>query len=165
MCGSMGCGPIKRLARRLTETLPENSMLIVICGHNEKLYEDLWELGNRANLRILGFTREIPAYMDAADLMLTKPGGLSSTEAAAKALPMIFIDAVGGCEGRNLEFYTRHELAETADSVNRLAKLVCANLSDPEKLRSMSQTLRTNLRHNGGVEICDFLLRQKGAST
>ena len=165
MCGSMGCGPIKRLARRLTETLPENSMLIVICGHNEKLYEYLWELGNRANLRILGFTREIPAYMDAADLMLTKPGGLSSTEAAAKALPMIFIDAVGGCEGRNLEFYTRHELAETADSVNRLAKLVCANLSDPEKLRSMSQTLRTNLRHNGGVEICDFLLRQKGAST
>lgn len=77
----MGCGPIKRLARRLTERLPEDGMLIVTCGHNENLYESLLELGNRSNLRVLGFTKEVPAYMDAADLMLTKPGGLSSTEA------------------------------------------------------------------------------------
>ena len=161
----MGCGPIKRLARRLTEMLPEEGMLIVICGHNEKLYESLLELGNRSNLRVLGFTKEVPAYMDAADLMLTKPGGLSSTEAAAKGLPMIFIDAVGGCEGRNLEFYTRYELAETADSVNRLAKLVCTNLADPEKLRSMSQALRVNFRHNGGVEICDVLTKGRRVST
>ena len=165
MSGSMGCGPIKRLARRLTEMLPEDGMLIVICGHNEKLYESLLELGNRSNLRVLGFTKDVPAYMDAADLMLTKPGGLSSTEAAAKGLPMIFIDAVGGCEGRNLEFYTRYELAETADSVNRLAKLVCTNLADPEKLRSMSQALRVNFRHNGGVEICDVLTKGRRVST
>ena len=103
--------------------------------------------------------------MDAADLMLTKPGGLSSTEAAAKGLPIIFIDAVGGCEGRNLEFYTRYELAETADSVNRLAKLVCSNLADPDKLQSMSQTLRTSLSHNGGVEICNYLTGQRRAPT
>lgn len=60
MSGSMGCGPIKRLARRLTEMLPEDGMLIVICGHNEKLYESLLELGNRSNLRVLGFTRMSP---------------------------------------------------------------------------------------------------------
>lgn len=165
MSGSMGCGPMKRLARRLTEMLPDDGLLIVICGRNEKLYEDLLELGNRSNLRVLGFTREVPAYMDAADLMLTKPGGLSSTEAAAKGLPIIFIDAVGGCEGRNLEFYTRYELAETADSVNRLAKLVCSNLADPDKLQSMSQTLRTSLSHNGGVEICNYLTGQRRAAT
>lgn len=164
MCGSMGCGPIKRLTKRLTEMMPEQALLVVICGHNEKLYEDLLDLGSRPNLRVLGFTREVPAYMNAADLMLTKPGGLSSTEAAAKGLPMIFIDAVGGCEGRNLEFYTRHELAETADSVNELAELVCAKLANPEKLRAMSEALRENFRHNGGREICDFLLAQREAS-
>ncbi len=164
MCGSMGCGPIKRLAKRLTDTLPENAMLIVVCGHNEKLYEDLLELGNHANLRVLGFTKNIPVYMDAADLMMTKPGGLSSTEAAAKGLPIIFIDAVGGCEGRNLEFYTRYELAETADSVNRLAELVCSNLADPEKLRRMSETLRVNFPHNGAQEICAHVMQNTEAN-
>ena len=163
--GSIGCGPLEEVCSQLLCRLPHTSTVAVICGHNEKLYESLLELGNRSNLRVLGFTKDVPAYMDAADLMLTKPGGLSSTEAAAKGLPMIFIDAVGGCEGRNLEFYTRYELAETADSVNRLAKLVCTNLADPEKLRSMSQALRVNFRHNGGVEICDVLTKGRRVST
>lgn len=101
----MGCGPIKRLARRLTEMLPEDGLLVVIAATMRSCTR-AFGAGQRSNLRVLGFTQEVPAYMDAADLMLTKPGGLSSTEAAAKGLPMIFIDAVGGCEGRNLEFYT-----------------------------------------------------------
>ncbi len=159
MCGSMGCGPMKRLAKRITELLPEKGMLVAICGRNERLYRDLQELGELPNLRVVGFTREMPAYMDAADLMLTKPGGLSSTEAAAKRLPMIFVDAVGGCEGRNLEFYTRHRLADTAGSVEALAQLACATLGNPKRLAEMARTLQINFPHNGAVEICNLVQR------
>lgn len=164
MCGSMGCGPMKRLAQNLAEQLPPEGLLIAICGHNEKLYRDLRELGDRPNLRVLGFTTEMPVFMDAADLMLTKPGGLSSTEAAAKRLPMIFVDAVGGCEGRNLEFYLRHSLAQTAESVEDLTRQVCETISDPARLASMAKTLVDHFPHNGAVEICDYLAEQLEAS-
>ena len=95
MCGSMGCGPIHRIARELLQQLPEQVTLVAVCGNNEKLYEVLQEITD-PRLRVLGYCREIPAYMDAADMIVTKPGGLSSTEAAVKHLPMVLINAVGG---------------------------------------------------------------------
>lgn len=164
ICGSMGCGPMKQLARELTRRLPEKAMLVAICGRNEKLREELLELGNLPNLRVQGFTTDMPLYMDAADLLLTKPGGLSSTEAAAKRLPMIFIDAVGGCEGRNLEFYTGHNLATAGSDVEELTELVCAKLRDPGALAAMARTLEENFPHNGAVEICDCVVGQVGGS-
>lgn len=159
ICGSMGCGPMKQLTRKLTRTLPPEAMLVAICGRNQRLFESLQELGELPNLKVLGFTGDMPLYMDAADLLLTKPGGLSSTEAAAKRLPMIFIDAVGGCEGRNLEFYTGHQLAESGADVEELAERVCDKLRDPQALSRMSQVLAENFPHNGAVEICDRVIK------
>lgn len=157
MCGSMGCGPMRRLAKNLTARIPANAILVAICGSNKKLYEDLTGLGPLPNLCVVGYTKQVPLYMDAADLILTKPGGLSSTEAAAKRLPMFFIDAVGGCEARNMEFFVGNGLAVTADSVEGLASLVCDALSHPQTLENMTNTLAMGCRHNGGMEICDYL--------
>lgn len=54
--------------------------------------------------------------MDSADLYLTKPGGLSISEASAKKLPMVFLNAVAGCESYNLHFFLERGVAQTADS-------------------------------------------------
>nr|AIA87213.1 CAZy families GT28 protein [uncultured Clostridium sp.] len=58
-------------------------------------------------LRVLSFTRQIPQLMAASDLFITKPGGLSISEAAACHLPLLCMDVVGGCELRNLDFSKR----------------------------------------------------------
>ena len=80
-------------------------------------------------------------YMDAADLILTKAGGLSTTEALMKRLPMVYINAVPGCETRNLEFMVSHGYARTADTPEALTELVCSLLREPETLAAWRETL------------------------
>lgn len=138
MCGSMGCGPIKTLAEDLPQQMPQDALLVVICGSNIKLFKSITKKQLSENTRVIGYTSKMPLYMDAADLILTKPGGLSTTEAAVKALPMLFINAVPGCETRNIEFFLNNGCADMRDTDIELCDAVCDYLENPEKLKKMS---------------------------
>lgn len=160
MCGSMGCGPIKALTEMLPQVMPEDSQLTVICGNNRRLYKSLTGNSLYSGANIIGFTDKMPLYMDAADLILTKPGGLSTTEAAVKALPMIFIDAVPGCETKNFEFFTSNSYADSGDSVDELCEKVCDHLENTEKLKEMSEKLREDFSFCAAQSICDYILNE-----
>lgn len=142
MCGSMGCGPIEELVQTLGGRLSENTHLVVVCGSNERLCKRLKERNCSQQIHILGFTRKMNQLMASADLFLSKPGGLSSTEAMVKRLPMICIDAVPGCETRNLEFFLKKGYATTAGSVEDLATLALDLLDHPEKTDCMLQAMK-----------------------
>jgi glutamate racemase len=71
MCGSAGCGPVRRMVRELLEHLPDVSTVAVICGNNERLLEDLSQIEDR-RLRVIGYTRKIHLYMDAADMLVRR---------------------------------------------------------------------------------------------
>lgn len=159
MCGSMGCGPIKTLAEYLPQQIPSDSLLVVICGNNRRLYKALTKYPLPDNMRVLGFTSRMPLYMDAADLILTKPGGLSSTEAAVKALPMLFIDAVPGCETRNFEFFIKNGFADMRDSVLGLCDAVCELLENEEKLKKMSKNLKSEFSGCAVQSISEYIIK------
>ncbi|MEE1329803.1 MAG: glycosyltransferase [Acutalibacteraceae bacterium] len=159
MCGSMGCGPIKSLAEELPEHLSPNATLIVICGSNVKLFKLLTKKQPPENCRIIGFTNKMPLYMDAADLILTKPGGLSTSEAAVKALPMLFINAVPGCETRNIEFFLNNGCADMRDSDIELCDAVCEYLENPDKLDSISKTMAEEFSGNATECIYKYVLK------
>ena len=107
MCGSMGCGPIDELVGALTKEIQSGMTLTVVCGTNDKLKAQLESnYGNLHNLHILGFVKDMSALLDSADLYLTKAGGISVSEAATKSVPMVFINAVAGCETYNADFYS-----------------------------------------------------------
>ena len=75
----------------------KDTELIVVCGSNQPLYEELHK--NAApNVTVLGFTSNMAEYMKAADLFVTKPGGLSTTEAAVCGFPIVHTAAIPGCE-------------------------------------------------------------------
>ena len=141
MCGSMGCGPMEEM---LDSFLMEASFHItIVCGNNEKLRRRLEEkYAARSNVHILGFVQNISALMDSADLFVTKPGGLSSTEAAVKCLPAVYINAVGGCENYNLEFFVNRGCAMAANSTAHAAALCRELLHDTEKLAEMRNNLK-----------------------
>lgn len=160
MCGSMGCGPLRELAFELSQNLPEDSELAVICGSNEKLYEKFRKAQAFSNLHVVGFTKKISLYMDAASLILTKPGGLSSTEAATKGLPMIFIDAVPGCESKNMDFFVQNGFASTADTIEGLVSLVRTYLDSGDKTQSMMQALRQNFSEYAAQKIGEYVLAE-----
>ncbi len=129
-CGSMGCGPIRGIALRISEVLGENDSLVIICGSNRQLAKELEFLtGDDIRIKICGYTDKMSHYMDAADLIMTKAGGLSTTEAVMKRLPILYIDAVPGCESRNIEFMTKNAYALETDTASGMINLVETCLS------------------------------------
>ena len=157
MCGSMGCGPMKDIAEELTERLPEDATVVAICGRNEKLYDTLSEIGN-PKLRPVGFTKEVAAFMDAADLIVTKPGGLSSTEAANKHLPMVFINAVGGCESRNFNYFLARGYAIGSSDPDEATEQAILLAEYPAQLVRMRRNLTEEFTINSAEIIADRLI-------
>lgn len=158
MCGSMGCGPMRKLARDLAERVPHGGTVVAVCGRNEKLYESLADLEN-PRLRVLGFTDQVPELMDAADLAVMKPGGLSSTEAGCKHLPMVLINAVGGCEARNFEVFLERGFALGSNRADDVVDLVTGVLRCPERLDQMRLAMEQVFQVNAGDVIADVVMK------
>lgn len=142
MCGSMGCGPMERLVQGLVRETAGDAFVTVVCGTNRRLRRKLAKRyeGNPA-VRVRGFANDVPLLMDSADLFLTKPGGLTVAEAAAKGLPMVLIDAVAGCEEPNREFFVRSGGAVTGESVRELVAASVGLLARPNELEKMRARL------------------------
>ena len=158
MCGSIGCGPMKVIARRLSELLKEDEMLVVICGTNYSLYNKLKELQNPRSVRILGYTNKIPLYLNCASLIITKPGGLSSTEAAASHLPMILIDAVAGVETHNMNFWVNGSMAKTAETPEEISTLARYLMDNEDELSKMRNKLSESFKGSSSEKIFRFVL-------
>ena len=164
MCGSMGCGPLEKLTKLLSNSMTDTMELSIVCGTNEKLRSELAEeFGNQPNIHIHGFVRDISTMMDGADLYLTKPGGLSTTEAAAKGLPMVFINAVAGCEEYNLIYYVRLGGAVTADSPEELAQLCLNLMGNPNRLAQLQAALKVLPKQNAAQFICETMCADEKA--
>lgn len=155
MCGSMGCGPMVDIAEKLKAVMPSNVILTVVCGTNEKLKKKIDRLES-SNLRVLGFTDKVSVLMDSADLYLTKPGGLSITEAARKRLPLAFIDAVSGCESYNRYFFLTRGMAIASNDPAKLPALCLKRLFDEERLSAQKQIMAEEFSTDPLGMISDF---------
>lgn len=142
MCGNMDNAPVLKLGKLLLKKLPEDSKLVVVCGSNEKLVDKFEKLSSGENLRAVGFTNKMNVYMDACDAVITKPGGLSSTEAAVKNIPMVLLNTAMGCETRNLDFFLNGGFAVSADTAEGIADEAAALLADNERMEEMKTLLR-----------------------
>ena len=162
MCGSIGCGPIKELTEDLLIRLTPEQELTIVCGANEELFAKLERhFAHDPRIHIHGMVDYVPLLIHSADLFLTKPGGLSTSEAAACGVPMLLMDTVAGCEGHNLNFFLRQGIAVTADTPKHLADLAAALLADPEQLQKMARAARRRKGDTPSETIYAFLHRQK----
>ena len=159
MSGSMGCGPIRQILKRLARRADGETEISVICGSNRKLSRQLNKsLGDWPNIHIHDFVEEVPALMDSADLYLTKPGGLSVSEAFAKRLPMVLLEAVEGCESHNLAFALKLGAARTAEDPKGLAALCAALLEDDAQLEAMRRSMDAVAGRHAASVVCDRVL-------
>lgn len=144
MFGSMGCGPINELTDNIAACMPEKAHVTVICGTNRRLYRRLsrkW--ADFPRIHICKYAKNVSALMDSADLFITKPGGISTAEAAAKGLPMLFLNAVPGIEKYNLFHFCGTGGAIAAEDAASAAELCTALLKDGEKLKEMSACIKS----------------------
>ena len=91
-------------------------------------------------------------------MIVTKPGGLSSTEAANKHLPMVFITAVGGCESPNFNYFLSHGYALGSDGSREVADLVVYLANCPEQLARMRRTMQEDFGVNSAKFIADYMM-------
>ena len=142
MCGSMGCGPMEEITEALSGQMPDNCAVSVVCGNNQKLYRKMTKaFSSDSRIHILGYVKDMSSLMDSADLYLTKPGGISVSEAAAKGLPMVFVNAVAGCESYNLRFFEGLGAAVSGDTPQQISEMCLRLLSDERKLENMCSAL------------------------
>jgi processive 1,2-diacylglycerol beta-glucosyltransferase len=139
MAGGAGVGGLDQLAARLLRT-PRDLQLIALAGRNEELLGRLRTLAaaHPGRLFPLGFTTTVERVMTAADLVITKPGGLSVSECLAKAKPMLLVSPIPGQEERNADYLLEAGAAIKAADAATLEFKLTKLLEDPARLRAMS---------------------------
>ena len=156
MCGSLGCGPIKDIAISILEKAPKNTRLLVACGVNKKLLKSLQKL-NCDRITAFSYSDNVPQLMAASDVFVTKPGGISITEASRVGLPMVLINLIGACETPNFEFFTAHDYAVGCKHPSEVADKCKELLDSPEKLDELSNRIKANFSKNSTQIIYDHV--------
>lgn len=143
MGGGSGVGPMGELARRLAR-LPSRPQLVVACGTNRRLFADVEALGtlHAGRVRALGFTNEVDALLEAADVVVGKAGGLTCAEALVKRTPFVAFRPTPGQEVRNAQYLEGGGAAVLADTIENVATTVERWLADP--------ATRERVRENAG---------------
>ncbi|MBF0570189.1 MAG: hypothetical protein HQL18_05405 [Candidatus Omnitrophica bacterium] len=149
---SFGFGPIEELAGLLKDI-----QLIVICGNNKSLFARLTARGNPLH-KICGFVGNMEEMMAASDVMITKPGGLSVSEALANNLPLIFFSAIPGQEAGNVRVLAEHGIGLSDKTLPEIASEIQAFASSTEKIRLAREATKALARPNSVAKIIDFLL-------
>jgi processive 1,2-diacylglycerol beta-glucosyltransferase len=113
--GSFGIGPIEEIIK----SLEGEFQIIVVSGHNKTLFETLSAKGYKG-AKILGLVNNMDELMAVSDVMVTKPGGLSTSEALVSQLPMIFFNPIPGQEMNNIKVLGTYGVGVNGDSIGKI---------------------------------------------
>ncbi|MDC8013504.1 MGDG synthase family glycosyltransferase [Tahibacter soli] len=146
MGGGAGVGALDEAAATLL-ALDVDFQLIALAGRNAAMLEKLQALAQRHPGRLFphGYTNRIERLMGAADLAVSKPGGLTTSECLALGLPMIVFAPIPGQEERNCDYLLEHGAALKAVDATALEYRVRELVADPARLAAM----RANARRLG----------------
>jgi processive 1,2-diacylglycerol beta-glucosyltransferase len=138
MAGGFGIGDIERIFCSL-QTMKTPVQICVVAGKNEKAKRRLEAKAKKAHhpCRIIGFTREVDELMAAADIIVTKPGGLTTSEALARGCPLLVVNPIPGQEERNSDFLLQNGCALKPFHLETIGRELDRLLSDPDRLQRM----------------------------
>lgn len=164
MTGSMGYGKIENLVRASVARMDGKDSLYILGGSNERLKSRLREAYREdARVRVLDYTSRTAEYLAASDLLFTKPGGLTSTEAAVAGIPLAHTRPIPGCEDCNQAFYNEHGISVSADSEKELVETAMELLARPEECRRMIERQHQVINAGAAEDICEFILRKSAS--
>ncbi len=160
MGGSMGSKDIAKVVKCMTVDADSRYHLTVVCGKNESLQSMLKEKYAYAvkenKLKILGFTKNVPQLMDECDVIVTKPGGLTTTEALSKQIPMIIPFAIPGQEFENTEFLVSSGAAIHVRDLDELKNQMDRLLMDRDLYVTMIENMQSISKHYSVDKIVDL---------
>ncbi len=145
--GSFGIGPIRQIMEGL-----KGVQALVICGNNKKLFDDLSRI-KKEFLHVYGHVNNMDELMSVSDCMVTKPGGLSISEALVKNLPVIFFSAIPGQETNNVRILASHGVGLKADGVSAIVQDVDRLKNQPPYFQDQKEKTKAIARPAAAVDI------------
>ena len=166
MGGGLGMGPLAAMLGALRETR-EPLCAVAIAGRSERAEQRIKAVAAELSypVRVLRFVDNVYEYMHAADLLISKPGGLTSAEAMAAHLPMVLFRPLPGQEERNTQYLVRSGAAVRARDAAHLTRLTRSLLRDRQRLERMREATRRLAKPRAAREIAACLAelaRQNG---
>lgn len=159
MGGSFGAGNIKGTLDDLAE-IDRDFQILVITGRNESLKksleERLGEYNTDKTIKILGFTKIMNDILPAIDILVTKPGGLTSTEALLKETPMVVPYFIPGQEGENLDFLTNCGVAVRTTKKIPIKSVIKVLMDHPKRLQQMKENIKLIRKENSSENIAEL---------
>lgn len=158
--GSIGAGQISTAIAVLRPFLSADSRrrLVVICGNNRKLYETLSrKCAGCDQITLMEQTTQMAELMHGCDVFISKPGGLSSTEAAAAGVPLIHISPIPGCETHNFRFFADHGMSFAVKNLKQDLLPAVEALRDPAVTARMRQAQHATLDRYSTARLCSFI--------
>ena len=156
LAGGFGVGPIEKLYHAvLAVEVPLE--VVVVTGRNEAAKEQLRALPRPARHRshVLGFTHAIDELMGVADLVVSKPGGLTTSETLARGAAMVIVNPTPGQESRNSDFLLENGAAIKVNNLATLAYKVTALVRDPERLARLRANARRLARPRAAFDVAE----------
>jgi processive 1,2-diacylglycerol beta-glucosyltransferase len=164
--GGFGVGAIQHLVASLVD-LRHPAQVVAVCGRNEELRRELEQTAARltpspnVRIKVVGYTTEMHELMAASDLLLGKPGGLTTSEALAMGLAFVIVNPIPGQEERNSDHLLEEGVAIRANNLPTLAYKIDRLLDDPARLRRMQESARLMSRPRAAFEIVNKLLAMR----
>lgn len=158
LSGGFGMGPVGKILGQLDKVSREFQTLVV-CGRNEELRRELAAQDHKHPTRVLGFASNMHELMAVANLIITKPGGLTSSEALALGKPLLILDPIPGQEAANSDFLLERGAAAKMNRVEDLPFRIEQLLGD-KKLAEMAKAARKLGRAEAAKTICSEVVQR-----
>ena len=140
--------------------LPLPIHIISICGKNKTLLNDVKKIktNNKVSMHILGFVNDMEKLMAISDILVTKPGGLTITEALSRKVPLVIINPLPGQETKNTEFLLKNKVALKARNSRDVAKIVGDLGTNRQELNRLKNCINKIFKPDTSLKIADRII-------
>ncbi|UCC94632.1 MAG: glycosyltransferase [Candidatus Omnitrophota bacterium] len=161
MGGGLGIGPIKRIAEAL-DAINANFQIIVICGRNKRLYNWFTRNGRRFQKPVFCFSYIdfVHKIMDFSDIIITKGGGITISEALAKGLAIIITNPIPGQEERNVRYLSKRGVIVQADEAEKTQDAVRELFMNKKRMYFLKEGAKEISFIDSSVRIVDLIFEE-----
>jgi processive 1,2-diacylglycerol beta-glucosyltransferase len=156
--GGFGMGPVAEILAEL-DKVPGQFQVLVVAGRNEELRRKLATQNHKHPTHVLGFASNMHELMAVADLIITKPGGLTTSEALAMGKPLFILNPIPGQEAANSDFLLERGAAAKANRVEDLQFRI-GQLLGSKKLAEMAKAAKSLGRPQSARTVCEEVLKR-----
>ncbi len=152
VAGAIGIGPIYNIA----QLLKDKFQLVILCGKNEKLRKDLLDLKSD-NIKAFGMVDNMHEFMAACDIIITKAGGLTTTESLVSNIPIIYFNIIPGQEGKNAKLFESHGIAKVIKDISGIDNFVTELREDNNRYDSIREKMKQIAKPNAVRDIINII--------